>query len=352
MFLNETRARVSERCLRQYYWSFLHGGHGIASKRPEKRMTWGILLHAGLAAHYRGESVSDAIHASLMEEFPDFDDLDYSFKNEWLEEVEWINKVVGRYASWAQPRDTFNVEGVEQAGSVMLGEQCWQCGRPYEGKEMSFCFSCKAEPHWFVFRLDLLVRDDYGYRVIDHKSTTHELKEHYLRSWEYSSQLWGYCYGAEKQSGHSIGGYSINIIRNVNAAGEEPDLTRSCPDCGRKKIKGCETCNQTGRVARAPRSADTAFHRENFTFTPAKRQWFIEGRVRAANKIVEHTRRFDDGDPSAFPHNPSSFSCDPDLCYGQRPGEPLGTQYVDERKYVMNGPDYVSIKRLSLEETS
>ena len=318
-------------------------------------MTWGILIHAGLAAHYKEEPIRPAMDVALYEEFPNWDDLDYSIKNEWLGELDWMEKVIGRYIEWAALQDTFFVEGVEQTGAVRLGEACWQCGNAYANGDEK-CPTCDAEAHQFVFRLDLLVRDDYGYRVIDHKSTASSVDEHYLKSWEHSSQMWGYCYGAEKQSGHAMGGYDINIIRRVNAAGEAPDLTKACGGCGRKKAKGCDECKDSqtpGRVARASRPADYPFHREPFSFTPAKRQWFVESRVRAANKIVEHTRRLTDGDPSAFPRNPSAcYSCPlTDLCY-QRPDLKLHEIYIPEERYSLKGPDYVSLKRLSLEETS
>lgn len=355
MFLNESRARVSERCLRQFYWFFLHGGNGLALMRQDKKLTWGILLHAGLAAHYTERSIKEAIWSSLMEEFPNWDDLDYLVKNEWLEEVQWIERVVARYKEWALSRDNFFVEGAEQTGAVVLGESCWQCGVPY-GEDNRQCRACDAAVHMFVFRLDLLVRDDYGFRVIDHKSTSSGVDEFYLKSWDFSSQLWGYCYGAEKQSGHPIGGYSINIIRKINAAGEAPDLTKACGGCSRRKIKGCDECKDSatpGRIAREAKPADFPFHREDFSFTKAKRRWFTESRVRAANKIVEHTRRLEVDDPDAFPRNPSAcFNCPlTDLCY-QREGAKMHEIYISEERYRLKGPDYVSLKRLSLEETA
>lgn len=356
MFLNESRARKAEKCLRMYYWEYIHGGQGLALNRTDRKLVWGQLMHAGLAAHYSEQSIRPALALALQDAFPQH--LNYAEHNEWMDEIDWIEKVLGRYVQWAATRDNFTVLGVEQSGSVILGEACWRCGKSYDGYGKSSeghfaCLACGAKVHNFIYRLDLLVRDDYGVRVIDHKSTAAGVDEFYLRSWEHSSQMWGYCYGAEKLSGLPIAGYDVNIVRKVNSAGEEPDLTKCCPDCknGKIKVLSCETCARTGRVARAARPADQPFHRESFSFTPAKRQWFVEARVKIATKLTEHQDRFDMGDPSAFPRNPSAcFSCAfTDLCY-QRPGLPLADTYVPEERYTAKGPDYVTLKRLALEE--
>jgi hypothetical protein len=83
-----------------------------------------------------------------------------------------------------------------------------------------------------------------------------------------------------------------------------------------------------------------------------KRENFINSRVRLCNKLVEHTRRLEAGDPTAFPHNPTSYGCDPTLCWGQRPGQPVWEIEVDDERWVAKSPDYVALKRLCLEEAA
>ena len=355
MFINESRARVAERCLRQFYWFHLHNGHGIRTNRTDDKLSWGSLLHAGLAAHYSNQDIPSALQEELNVIFPEWDNLPADTKNEWLDELEWIQKVLGRYKEWARSRDHFKVEGVEQVGVVILGEQCWRCGTPYPLEELpeNCCRGCGAQAHSFVFRLDLLVRTPDGIEVIDHKSTSSSVDERYLASWEYSSQLWGYSYGASKQFDLPIKRYGINIIRKVNSAGEEPDLTKQCPECrnGSKKRLACVQCEGTGRVARPLRSADLPFHRETFSFTEAKKAWFVESRTKCATKIVEHQRRLDEGDLSAFPKNPSAcYKCPlTDVCY-QPNLRDWCEAWLPEEKYLTKGPDYVTLHQMALEE--
>jgi len=363
MFLNESRCRVAEKCLSRFYFTYLHRGHGIGTRRPAKPLIIGNLHHGGLAAHYLEGPIRDGIVASLEEQFPNFQDLDYAVKNEWLEEADWVEKVMARYIPWAATEDNFTVVGVEQSGSVVLGESCWQCGAPYpagdsewmltKGTRAPSCPTCFSEAHHFVFRLDLLIRDDYGYAVLDHKTTASGVDDWYLKTWDHSSQLWGYCYGAQKMSGHKIGRYYINIIRKVKSAGVEPDRTKSCPGCGRKKNKGCVQCSEEptpGRIPRPPKPSDIPFVRADFSFDENRAKWFVDSRVRLANKLTEHTRRLEEGDPTAFPHNPSSIGCDPDLCLGRFPGQSFAERFVDEERYYIKGPDYVTEKRLAFEE--
>lgn len=353
MFLNNSRCRVAERCLSQYYWSFLHEGHGLRGKRVDRPLVLGNLVHGGLEALYKEESsVRPRIERALKNEFPEWDKLSFVEKNEWLDEVNWAEKVVRRYDEWRE--DRFAVVGVEQSGAVPLGDRCWSCNVTYEyGQDGDRCGRCDVEVHHFVFRLDLLIRDDYGYAVLDHKTTSSGVDQWFLDSWDRSFQLWGYCYGAQKMSGHDIRRYYINIIRKVKAAAEPPDLTKSCPGCGRKKVKGCIQCEDEptpGRVPRAPKAADTPFVRVHFPFGPDRAKWFVDARVRLANKINEHIKRLAEGDERAFPHNPSSVGCDPDLCLGRKPGEALAERFIDWDKYVLKDPDYVTEKRLAFEE--
>jgi hypothetical protein len=353
MFLNNSRCRVAERCLSSYYWSYLHGGHGLRSKRVNKNLTLGNLVHGGLEALYKEEpSVRPRIEDALKAEFPDWEKLSFQEKNEWIDEVNWAEKVVGRYDGWRE--DRFAVVGVEQSGAVVLGERCYSCGVSYEyGLDGHRCGRCGAEAHHFVFRLDLLVRDDYGYAVVDHKTTSSGVDQFYLDQWDRSFQLWGYCYGAQKMSGHDIRRYYINIIRKVKAAVEPPDLTKSCPGCGRRKTKGCLQCADSptpGRVSRPPKAADIPFVRVHFPFNAQRAEWFVQARVRLANKINEHIKRLAEGDELAFPHNPNSVGCDPDLCLGRRPNEPIAERFIDWDKWDLKGPDYVTEKRMAFEE--
>ncbi len=355
MHLNESRCRTAERCLRAYWFYFCAGpgGHGYRHRMVDKKLAWGSIIHAGLAAHYRGQPVRPALDTSLAEEFPTFQAESYAFKNEWLDELDRIERILGRYAQWAAPQDNFVPFGVEQSGSAILGESCWRCGTPYIVKDTAEpCQACMAERHHFVFRLDLLVRNDYGLEVWDHKSTESSIDDKYLARWDHSYQMFGYCYGAGKRSGLPVPRYTVNIIRKVLAAEAAPDMTKCCPDCkaGKRKILTCETCSQTGRVPRAERPADTPFVRKTFDFSPTKRDQFVSARVRLANKLTEHTLRLREGDLTAFPHNPSSWSC-PEICYIPA-GADIRSAFVSDEKYLTKGPDYVTLKAMAREEVA
>lgn len=339
MYLNESRARTAESCLRKFFFFYLYGGNGltILGRNAGKRLTWGTMIHAGLAAHYKGDhDIKEAITSSLHECIPDFEDLDAIQKNEWLAESDKIARIVNRYAEHYGD-ERLPIIAVEAAGEAPLGV---------------------TSHHVFVYRADLLVQegpDGEAIRVWDHKSTSASVDANYLNSWEYSSQMWGYCYAVERQTGRKVGGYTVNIIRDVKAAVEAPDMTKTCPDCknGSKKKLSCETCNQTGRVEREARPADYPFMRSEWSFTAAKGRSFVESRVRLADKIEQHQERLAAGDRTAFPRNPFACHLCPltDICpIENEPKRPLLETFVPEERYALKGPDYVTLKRMQEEE--
>lgn len=336
MYLNESRAKAAESCLRKFYFLYLLGGDGVrlVGRNVGKRLVWGTMLHAGLAAHYSDDpDYEKAIISALNDSIPELNDLDALTQNEWHEEARKIVKIVNRYAEHYGD-ENLSVVAVEAPGAVRLGDS----------------------HHWFVYRVDLIVMDGPGLdslRIWDHKSTSGGADQYYLASWEFSSQMWGYCYGTERSTGRKVGGYTVNIIRDVKAAVEAPDFTKTCPECknGKNKRVGCPVCFGEGRVPRPPKPADQAFMRAEFSFTEDKAESFVAARERLADKIERHQERLDSGDMSAFPRNPSQcHSCIFTEICPTVVRRPLSETFVPEDRYVFNGPDYVSLKRMQDEE--
>ncbi|MGH9424964.1 MAG: PD-(D/E)XK nuclease family protein [Terriglobia bacterium] len=288
MNFNATRLDTFEKCNRLYFWKnvFDFGGEarGMQPHYQAEPLKFGEVVHLGLAAYYRGVR-----GAALLKQYReeallalDFDSLSWEQKNLWLDNLDWIDRILTQYELWAAKNDDFKVLAVEVEGSIAL-----------------------SDAHHLVFRQDLIVEQNDVVKVIDHK-TAKSVSAPYLQSWHYSPQMWGYSLGAQIM-GRDVRGYGINIIRKLVSAGEPEQTTKICPDCrnGARKKPECLTCKTTGRVEKTNNPSATLFQREWASWTPAKAQKIVEMRLRTIEDIEREAARFESDPRGAYPMKPS-----------------------------------------------
>lgn len=310
MIINSSRLDTFQRCNRLYFWTsvFDLGGNssGIRPHRFNEDQKWGEIAHIGLAHYYRGERGEQLLKLYRGEALTalDFDSLDWTQRNTWLENLEWIDRVLQAYEKWAPEEDDFKVISVETPGLVILGEVCYSCGEPYEKDPQGPLHKCGVPIHRLAFMTDLVTEKDGYRRVVDHK-TTKSVSEPYLLSWHHSLQLWGYSYGESMRGEQPIRGYSANLIRKLKTIGLPEQTTKQCPDCrnGKNKKVGCATCGGDGLVKKENNPAEKPFQREHESFGYAQIELLIRSRIRTIQDIDRETARFETEPDAAFPMN-------------------------------------------------
>lgn len=363
MFLNNSRAEVAEDCLRMHFWQQEFNGRGLQSNWRNDNLDFGTIVHAGLAHFYAGEPLFKDKAREFAKEFLDFDNLYFEDRNKWAEHFDWIDRILSAYQPWAEQNDDFTVIQLESEGCVVLGEICYLCGKPYpeqdEADPLLLCPRCEIEVHQWVYRVDAAVmkgEDHPKLNIIDHK-TTSSLGENYLLSWHNSLQLWGYCYGYEKQSDLDVGGYTVNIIRKLKGIGNGAGPHRTCPECrnGVKKRLGCINCQGTGKVEKEAKE-EIPFVREQEAWDEQKKEIFVRQRINTANRILEERKRAKRHPDEAWPMNPKSCfkmgRCPYwKLCY--TPNDPEKWYLpTDEQltNFTEREADYVAVRQLASEE--
>lgn len=365
MFLNNSGAEEFEDCARKRFWSKEFNGTGLQSIYRNDNLDFGTIVHAGLAAYYSGEAFPTIKARDAAKELLDWDNLYFEDRNQWSENMEWIDRIIHTYQPWAQANDDFTPFQIESEGCVVLGEICYSCGNPYEvpenPEELRLCKKCGVEINHWVYRIDLAVNKgehNPKINIIDHK-TTGSVGENYLLQWHNSLQLWGYCYGFEKQTGMEVSGYIVNIIRKIKGIGREDNTEKACSLCrnGVRKRIGCVACQGSGKVLKEKKQEDIPFLREYEGWDEHKKEIFVRQRIGTIDRIQLEQERFKLVSPDeAWPMNPKScFKMGRcpfwKLCY--QPNDPEKWYLpTDEQltNFTERTPDYVSVKQLAREE--
>jgi len=362
MLINASRMDTFSKCNRKYFWGsvFNYGddGLGIQPGRPDENLKFGEVVHLGLADYYRGLRGSQLLKIYREQALTvlDFDALDWDSRNHWLDNLDWVDRILREYEIWAETTDDFIVKHVETEGVVILGELCWKCGTPYPSDRFSSCQRCLTEIHHLVYRIDLGVEQDGAYRVIDHK-TAKTLGDSYLDSWRHSLALFGYAYGHRKTESLPVAGYAVNIVRKLKTIGEPEATMKACPECrnGAKKKLACVSCKGEGRVEKVSPTAGQPFVRVNESFSSTQESLLIRSRIRTIQDIQRETERFESEPDAAFPMNPThcfSYGTCPflKLCWNGNPAkwyEPHMGLLFD---FNPRPADYVSVKTMAREE--
>lgn len=303
MMINSSRLDTFQKCNRLYYWQsvFEFGGAspGIRPQHFNDDQKLGEVVHLGLAAFYRGEGIKTYREGALKA--LDFDALSWDRRNTWLDNLEWVDRLLAAYETWAKENDDFEVIDVERPGFVVLGAGCWHCGEPYSVEEDS-CPACHSPVHTLAFITDLLVSQSGAVKVVDHK-TAKSASGPYLASWHYSMQLWGYSYG--RMQDHPVVGYGVNILRKLKTVGEPEQTMRRCPEChdGKRKKLACDACEKKGQVKKENNPSEHPFQREWESFDNSKVELLLRNRLRTIQDIERETSRFDAEPDAAFPMN-------------------------------------------------
>ena len=151
----------------------------------------------------------------------------------------------------------------------------------------------------------------------------------------------------------------VNILRKLKTIGTEKRTHKTCPDCknGKRKVLSCQTCNQTGKVKRAPELVQSPFQRERESVGPEDIERFVHNRIQTVRKIL-HERLVYNCDPQdAWPMNPEN-------CFqmGKCPFLEACTQTNHKKwwkpswetldNFEPRKPDYVDMKQMIKEEVS
>jgi len=367
MYLNNSRADEFGNCNRRFFWNQEFGGTGLTTKWTDENLAIGTIVHAGLAALYAGKDlpyVAAEMATELKTMFPNWEQLAFDTKNQWIDNMDFVNRLVRTYSEEQIPKDDFVVLQVETPFAVVLGEICYKCGEPYPqiqtpvtGPFFDVCAECGAAVHHWVGRIDMAVNRRGGLKIVDHK-TAKSVSDNYLASWHTSMQLVGYAYGYGKALGTAVTGYGVNILRKLKTVGTERQHFKQCPACrnGKKKRLSCGECNFTGKVEKEDDPSANPFQREWCSLAPEDLERFKLNRLRVIEDIGTERERFRVEPEAAFPMNPKACynmgRCPfIDLCHRADPV----TWYEPPEHLLQNfdprQPDYVKdIEQMQTEE--
>ena len=294
--------------------------------------------------------------AELVNLFPEWDELAFDTKNQWLDNMDFVRRLVRTYEEEALPHDDFVVLQVETPFCVILGERCYECGASYQKQEGSVC-GCGAKVHHWIGRIDMAVNRGGGLKIVDHK-TAKSVSDSYLESWHRSMQLVGYAYGYGKALGTPVTGYGVNILRKLKTVGTERQHFKRCPDChnGKHKRLTCDGCRGAGKVPKENDPSENPFQREWCSFGPEDVDRFILNRLRVIENIETERERFREEPEASFPMNQKACynmgKCPfIPLCYGGDPIEWYNPPAHLLQPFKTRKPDYVrDIEKMQKEE--
>lgn len=364
MFLNNSKAELFEDCPRKFFFQEEFNDRGLQSTFRNDNLDFGTIVHIGLGAFYSGEAFPPLISREEGKKILDFDNMYFEDRNKWADHFDWIGRILGAYGTFAQQNDDFTTIQIEAEGCVVLGEICYRCGDAYpavnDPEQLLLCPKCATEINHWVFRIDLAVNRGEHHptvQIIDHK-TTSSLGENYLLQWHNSFQLWGYCYGYQKQSGLEVSGYLVNIIRKLKGIGLEEETSKTCPECrnGARKKLNCTVCSSSGKVQREVKSDDMPFVREEDSWNSYKQEIFVRNRLNTVTRIQDEQERFKHEPDAAWPMNPKAcFKMGRcpfwKLCY--TPNDPEKWYMPTDDQLINFEPkdlDYVTVKQMAREE--
>lgn len=188
--------------------------------KPSEPLVAGGALHQGLEHLY--------LHGVNTTSLPQAQHLATQWFTDHPCNISWrtpdlVSKALAQYVSNFEGNDPFDVvvhEGkkfVERSFEVELGSFELNSYIPYskkfltnEGSDAGNMFVRKLHAVW-IGKIDLLIRDVTGLRVLDHK-TTSMLGNTFYRQFELGQQPLGYVWAANKIFGEMPKGFMVNAI--------------------------------------------------------------------------------------------------------------------------------------------
>jgi hypothetical protein len=358
MFLNSSRVGTWNLCKRKYYLEQEYKGTGLRLETPKDYFHVGLAVHEGLAWLYKGHAAEESVEHA-RQKYIEMAGAPWNSVcvEEWMEQANFVARMVGTYAQREEPKDDFTVLGVEQEFVVPLGEVCWNCGREYmfhvfQPTAPTFhCPSCNAPVHYWVGRSDLDIGRHGKVAILDHKTTSSTPSDDFLSSFANSFQLLGYVYGRGKSSGIHIDEFGVNALQKAATIGTTQSEFKRCPVCraGKKKVLSCEHCGRTGQVEKQIKLEP--FRRRFFSVVPSDIDRFVLTMHGHIIDIETHKKMDID---VAWPMNDKACKFGPcpfrDVCWNG----PAKTWY-EPAPELLEGleprpQDYVDLKQIILEE--
>ncbi len=224
MILSGSRKKNGRQCPTRDYWCYVRDF--IPQKKRLPLMT-GSAVHTGLHVWYREGSMAAGIQAAealYREEAGD---------SLFTEEVELIEKEIAsceRMLSGYElqyPTEPWGLARPEMSFRVALGEECWNCHRPYddltgyadatnEYVDKICCLTCSVPIHFLSGQIDLIMPWKNRMWMLETK-TAKQVSSNYLAAFSRSDQIVGYLYGLSKSLNQEISGCVVNIIKKTVA---------------------------------------------------------------------------------------------------------------------------------------
>ena len=183
--MDASRVQTFLDCPERYRLAYQENLVKIVEGAVELPKRFGKALHAGLEAHYRGQSVQTSNQAflsslgAILDEGSDCGHLPHT----------GINTLDAYRRYWANQDAQWKVLAVEEYGTMDIG----------------------AEEPWEV-KIDLVVQMESGIWAVDHKSTSKPLSEYFWKRFELNSQVSGYIAYCQQKYGQ-CSGLMINGIQ-------------------------------------------------------------------------------------------------------------------------------------------
>lgn len=285
--------------------------------KMNKNLAFGIDIHKGLEAYYSPKSwhvptevktnkaiirFATSIQVRQTKEDKARGGLDDERKQEYAELRELGIGMLSRYGEWAEKRDTFTPIAVEMKYQILIIDE--------EGVPLVI----NGHPVVYQIRVDLLLRDEYGFLwVLDHKTTAYLDDLSFL---DVDTQLSTYPWVVESVLGEQVKGTIYNEL--VKSVPEKPKvLKKGNLSVDKKQNTTYELFMESIReknLDTAPYEDMLEYLRENprdyFRRTPSGRT--PEELTYQGTLVLEEIRdmflgREGDG-PSIYP-NPSKINC-------------------------------------------
>jgi len=184
-YVDATKLNDALQCLRLHYWRH---ERGLVTTTPQLPLAFGIGIHAGVAAFYKGGGLADMARAFDAEWGPRSKGAEDSKRN-----AQNALRILTAYADQHRS-EPFKVLGVEMPGLMPI------------------------TPHFiWVMIIDLLVEQNRMLIPIDHK-TTSSLREDWWAQMNPNHQFTGYMTGVQTISGQKVNTLLVNAILVTKSA--------------------------------------------------------------------------------------------------------------------------------------
>lgn len=182
---------------------------GLVPLRRAPSLSFGVVIHAGLAEWYRTASLDAALNVVESVWTGEIEPGDFRT-------LEYAKKVLREYVH-TYPKESWSPVLVEQTFTLSTGLfcDCVACGS--SETELGFCMDCyeKAEPIEYGGIIDLVAEFNGTLYVVDHKTTTQLGRNdhsYFFSRFKPDSQLTGYIWAATQLTNRSVAGAIINAI--------------------------------------------------------------------------------------------------------------------------------------------